>query len=388
MVVDGLGLSGKTKALVDLATRLDRTRWRPAVAQFDVTRGPLHAALRAAQVPVFDVPCREGLDLAVPFRLARLLRTTGAAVAHAYNPRALLYSGLAAALVGGVGVVGSLSAFACQVPDREYEFLPDQLITTTPKNRLRNALAMGLAGRIAVVSPTLGGRFCQWNGLPDDKLRVVTYGVTVRPRHWLPETHRQELRRLMGVGPEHILVASVGRLVEQKDYPTQLRAFAQAAAREPALRMALIGDGPLRAQLQALAQELRITEKLTFVGHRTDVPALLASLDVFVMASKFEPYGVAILEAKAAGVAIVATAVNELPEILSHGQSGALVPAENPAAMADAFVALARDPQQRQRLADRAYTEAADRHSLTAMVAGYENLYSEVVRVCTHVPSR
>src|SRR5262249_3828675 len=118
------------------------------------------------------------------------------------------------------------------------------------------------------------------------------------------------LRAQLGAGKDTVLVGSVGRLVEQKDYPTQLRAFALAAKQEPRLRMVLAGDGPLRGEIEAMATQLGITERLVLLGHWTRVPALLRALDVFVLASKFEPYGVALLEAKCAGSAIVATAVN------------------------------------------------------------------------------
>ena len=101
----------------------------------------------------------------------------------------------------------------------------------------------------------------------------------------------------------------------------------------------------------------------------------MRSLDIFVLASKFEPFGVAILEAKAAGVAIVATCVNEIPEILSDGESGLLSPAEDPEGMARAFVMLATDPALRARLGRRARLEAEQRHSLDAVVDAYQQLY-------------
>ena len=100
------------------------------------------------------------------------------------------------------------------------------------------------------------------------------------------------------------------------------------------------------------------------------------------MASKFEPYGVALLEAKAAGTAMVATAVNEIPEILGEGEPGGplgvLVPAADPAAMAEAFVALAADGARRKELGARAARDAAVRHSLPVLIETYQNLYDEL----------
>jgi glycosyltransferase involved in cell wall biosynthesis len=167
----------------------------------------------------------------------------------------------------------------------------------------------------------------------------------------------------------------VGRLVEQKDYPTQLRAFAIAARADPRLRMVLAGDGPLRGEIEALAAELGVAERVVLLGHWTRVPELLRALDVFVLASKFEPYGVALLEAKCAGSSIVATSVNEVPRLLEDGSTGLVVPAESPEAMAAAFTRLARDAGLRRTIGEKARAEARRRHSIQAAADAYQALY-------------
>jgi L-malate glycosyltransferase len=105
------------------------------------------------------------------------------------------------------------------------------------------------------------------------------------------------------------------------------------------------------------------------------VPLFLRSLDAFVLASKFEPFGVALLEAKAAALPIVATRVNEVPEIVGEAHGGLLVPKEDPQAMADAFVRLAREPALRRRFGRQARADAEQRFSLRAMLRTYEGLY-------------
>jgi glycosyltransferase involved in cell wall biosynthesis len=183
------------------------------------------------------------------------------------------------------------------------------------------------------------------------------------------------LRQQIGCRCDDVVIGSVGRLVEQKDYPTQLRAFALAAARVPNLRMAIAGDGPLRSTLEHLARELGIADRVRFLGNQEDVPALLRSVDLFVLSSKFEPFGVALLEAKAAGLPIVATAVNEVPKIVVDGESGLLTSPENAPNMAALIVKLAKDRDLRSRLGACARIEAQQQHSLQAAVAAYETLY-------------
>jgi glycosyltransferase involved in cell wall biosynthesis len=381
-LVDGLGLSGKTKAMVDLVAGLDPARYRAAVVFFNDEPGPLPTKLRDLGIELVQVPCPDGLNLQVLRGLARVVRRLRPDVIHCYNPRTMLYGGLVARALGVRATLGSLSAFACLTPDGDYRFLPQRLFSTSRRNRLRNRLCCRLVGAVVTVSPTLGRNFCRYNGVDTRRLRVVSYGVDADRFTRVTEDQIAEFRRRQDLAADAIVVASVGRLVEQKDYPTQLRAFARAAARHPRLVMLLAGDGPLRAELERLAAELGVADRVRFAGHCDDVPTVLRATDIFVLASKFEPYGVAILEAKAAGVAIVATRVNELPEILGEdlgeAATGLLVPAEDPAAMAEAFLRLAEDETRRRELGQRAAREAASKHSLRGAIDAYQRLYDEM----------
>jgi len=376
LLVDSLGLSGKTKSLVDLAIHMDRKTHVPVVASLSAAESPLAERLRTAGVRVELLGIRDGFRPDGLLRLMRLIRNTKADVVHCFNARPILLGGVAATM-SGRPVLGSLSAFSCQVPDREYSYLPQPLATTNRRQIYRNRVACRLVKYLVAVSRPLGVRFFQYNGLPEQKLRTVPYGIDLAPFSQLSGERICEYRRALGVREGSLLIGSVGRLVEEKDYPTQLRAFAIALRQVPNLHMAIAGDGPLRASLEDLARTLEISDRVTFAGHSDAVALFLRALDIFVLASKFETFGVALLEAKAAGVAVIATSIHEIPEILSQGRSGRLVPAQDPEAMADAFVSLALDSSLRRTLGEHAHEEAVEKHSLEAMVRGYQQLYSE-----------
>jgi len=358
-----------------VATHLDPRCFRSIVCTFDKETSILSEQLRASGVAVHHIPCRDGIDLSAPVRLASLMRSFQCDVVQCCNPRPILYGGVAAKLAGVRGTVGFLSAFACQVPDRTYSFLPQPLATSSRRNIYRNRIAARLMRYIVTVSAPLGKRFCDYNGLTADKLRVIPYGADLSTVEGVSAQEANDFRRTLGVHSDDILIGSVGRLVEQKDYPTQLRAFAMAAEKVPQLRMVLAGDGPLRAGLLRMAQGLNISERVSFIGHCERVPALLRCLDIFVLASRFEPFGVALLEAKAAGVAIVATQVNEIPEILSDGASGLLSPPEDPEAMSRLLVLLALNREMRAQIGKQAKAEAGERNSLESVMRGYQELY-------------
>jgi glycosyltransferase involved in cell wall biosynthesis len=384
-VVDGLGLSGKTRNLVSVVSRLDRQRFAPVVCTLDGGPSPLMGQLEAARVPLHTIACRDGLNVGAALRLARLAWSVKADIVHCYNPRPMLYGGLAARAIGIRAAVGSLSAFACQVPDRSYGFLPQPLATASPRNVFRNRLAVNSMRFVVTVSQSLGRRFCEYNRVPLEKLRVITYGADAHAVDRISTAQVSERRRQFGFQPGDVVIGSVGRLVEQKDYPTQLHAFRLAAARVPELRMVIAGDGPLRSRLEEMTRALAIADRVRFLGHVEDVPALLRCVDLFALASKFEPFGVALLEAKAAGLPIVATTVNEIPEIVMHGESGLLVPPADASSMAASFVRLARNHALRARFGARARLEAR-RHSIEAVVAAYETLYDAALADRSQIP--
>jgi glycosyltransferase involved in cell wall biosynthesis len=386
-VMDTLGLSGRTKGIIDLALHLDPARYRPLFCSLGDETSELAERLHERSIPVEVLPLPAGLRPDGVWKLAQVIRRHAIQVVHPVNPRPLLYAGAAARLTGVRSTVGSLSAFACQVPDREYRFLPQELVNRGRRQALRNQIACRLMQHVVAVSEELGERFCRFtadasgplSGLMYRSLRrrmhAISYGIDLAPYRKVTGAEIAALRAQLGAADDTVLVGSVGRLVEQKDYPTQLAAFALAARQEPRLRMVLAGDGPLRGAIEAQASELGITDRLVLLGHWTRVPALLRSLDVFILASKFEPYGVALLEAKCAGCAIVATAVNEIPKLLRDGITGLIVPAESPEPMAEAFLRMARDARLRKALADAAFAEAANKHSIDAVAGAYQALY-------------
>lgn len=386
-VMDTLGLSGRTKGIIDLALHLDPARYRPVFCSLGEEVSELAERLRERAIPIEVLPMPPGLRPDGVARLAALLRRRRIRVVHPVNPRPLLYAGLAGRLAGTRAAVGSLSAFACQTPDREYAFLPQELVNRGRRQALRNQLACVLMRNVVAVSDELGERFCRFTAGGAGplagpvyrelrrRMRAISYGIDLGPYRRVAPAEIAELRARVGAGPGDVLIGSVGRLVEQKDYPTQLHAFAQAAREEPRLRMVLAGEGPLRGEVEELARQLGVADRIHLLGHWVRVPALLRALDVFVLASKFEPYGVALLEAKCAGCAIVSTSVNEIPKILGHGATGALVPSGAPERMAQAFVHLARDDGYRGALAARALADAEATLSIDAVARAYQALY-------------
>jgi L-malate glycosyltransferase len=196
---------------------------------------------------------------------------------------------------------------------------------------------------------------------------------------------RIAMRRSLGVGDGHRLVAVASRLSRLKGIEDFIEAAALVAARHHDVRFAIIGEpSPIKNreyldELSAHATRLGIGDKVMFTGLRSDVPALLSAVDVSVMPSLNEALSNVLLESMAAGAAVVATDVGGTPEALASGVNGLLVKPGDPASMAAAIGRLLDEPALARGLGERARQTIADRFSLDRMVAATESLYDRLL---------
>lgn len=183
--------------------------------------------------------------------------------------------------------------------------------------------------------------------------------------------------------PAHWLVGTVGRMQTVKDQTLLARAFIRALELAPELRsrlrLVMIGDGPLRAEAQALLDAAGVADRAWLPGERHDVPEVLRNLDCFVLPSLAEGISNTILEAMASGLPVIATQVGGNPELVADGQTGVLVPPSDPDAMARAIIASATDPDQARMKGQAGRAEVERRFSMEAMVGAYQGLYDRLL---------
>jgi glycosyltransferase involved in cell wall biosynthesis len=205
-------------------------------------------------------------------------------------------------------------------------------------------LTLRLFRRILAVSEDVKTRYAQELRVPARKLVVVRNAIRVTPAGRTPDP---ALRAALVAGRPDYVVLTPARLHPQKGH-TYLLA---AAVKIPDATFVLAGDGPLRAELEAHARNLGVTDRCVFLGDRTDVPDLLAAADLFVLPSLFEGLPVSVLEAMAAERPVVATAIGGTDEVVRHEETGLLVPPCDPSALAAAISRIRSDPSLARRLA-------------------------------------
>lgn len=222
------------------------------------------------------------------------------------------------------------------------------LITTVHNEFQRSASLMRYGDRVVAVSRAVAESMAK-RGVPRERLTVVRNGTIGTPRF-------AGLPSASAVSPElaHPAIVTVAGMYRRKGIQDLLRAFARLTGRFPDAMLYLVGDGPDRAEMEALAQELGVAARTRFTGFVANPRAHLAESDVFVLASHREPGGLVLCEAREAGCAIVATHVDGNPEMLDDGEAGLLVPPANPEALANAIELLLTDRAARAALVARA----------------------------------
>ena len=201
-------------------------------------------------------------------------------------------------------------------------------------------------------------------GLAPGSVRSIPNGV--------PDAELEPLPRPFA-GPT---IGSVGRLDRQKGYDVLLHALADL----PEAALVLVGDGPEREPLEALAQDLGLQDRVRFAGWQAEPRRHLTTFDVFALPSRFEGFPLAIVEAMLAELPVVATAVGSVSEAVRGDETGLVVPPDDPAALAAALRRLLADPPLRLRLGEAVRRLALERFTAAAMARSFERLYEEILR--------
>ncbi len=207
--------------------------------------------------------------------------------------------------------------------------------------------------------------------------RVIVHGIDVEAVRTL-RSERDAVRAELGIGPDELLAVTVANFRAPKGYPDLFEAARQVDRQGAPVRFAVVGQGPLADELAARHASMGLGARLQILGYRPDAPRITAAADLFVLASHHEGLPVAVMEAFAAGVPVVATQVGGLAEAVHDGESGRLVEARRPDLLADAIVELAGDPEQRARLG-RGAAEAAGQFSAQRSEVEIEEVYRRAI---------
>ncbi len=359
-VVESLERGGLERVVVDLAKEQERSGHTVAVVCL-FRLGEFGEELRQHAIPVFCCDKQHGIDTRALRNIRQIVKSQRAEILHSHNPVAHYYSAIA--------------TIFCRVRLR--------LCTRHGMGASRRWTARELFYRFVrpltdvhvAVSAESAQKFVANGTFPRRKTRVVVNGIPARTIGHIAKSCRVAARRGLGIAPNRVLIGNVGRLNWAKDQKRLLHALAELKQNGVSFDAVIVGDGKLRKELAQEIDKLEIAGQVRLLGERSDVFELLGALDVFVLSSVTEGYSIALLEASAAGLPIVATDAGGNAEIVRHEDSGIIVPVGDTRAMSDALLALCNDSARRKAYGEAGQRWVNENGSLESMTAAYDACY-------------
>jgi len=368
LMIDDLCLGGAERQLVELAKGLDKERFRVTVVTLYPGQ-PLERELEGQEgIRLFSLNRKGKFDFGILLPLVRLLRREKIHVIQPFLSPATFF-GLTAALLARVPV--RVVTERCGVRrdtklgENLYRFAEDRLTRFAD---------------VAVANSESGREFLVSRGIGADKTRVIYNGVNSE-RVTTSEAEVAALRASLGIAAEAPVIGIVASLTAPKDFPTFLRSVRIVRDSVPSARFLIVGDGPLRLELEQMASRLGLADSVLFAGHQMRVAPFIGGFDVAVLSScDYEGCSNYLLEAMGLGRPVVATDIGGNRELVRHGEAGLLVPPRDPAALAAAVLTLLDDSALASRLTDAARERLRVGFSVPTMVRQYEQLYEELLQ--------
>lgn len=317
-------------------------------------RGALFRRLTEAAFPATTLTVRNNLDAVAGLRLRRLVRTAGCHIVHFHTARAHALSPW----------LRGLSVKRVVTRRMDYRVRPGWFTRLLYEDSVDAVVAISRGVKAALRA----------GGVPDSHIRVIPSGIDTA--HFAATAERRARQRAaLGIAQRESVAVAVGALAERKGHITLLRAAALLRQKGIRLRYLICGDGPLRAVLGNEARALGVADNVQFLGFCADVADHLAAADVFVHVPLWEGLGVAVIEALAAGLPVVASRVGGIPELIEDGYSGLLVPPQKPTALATALERIVCDPPWAKMLGINGQASVRARYDVTVMAQANEALY-------------
>ena len=353
-----LGTGGLETGLINLIRHLPSDEFEHGIFTMKGL-GPNADRARALGAHVEQVGSMEGRNRTIIWKLMRRLRWFRPHIVHTRNFGAM-DAIIAARLARVPRVVHGEHGYDKADPDG----------TNKKRRRIRRWLAPGVS-RFVTVSDELNAWLSAHGGSIEKKVTTIHNGVDLDRFRWVSE-------KPVPTGPP-LVIGTVARLVPIKDQASMIKAFSILAGRHPDLKLRLVGDGPLRTELQDLARSTGHGDRVEFAGERNDVDVQFDGLSVFLLSSLNEGISNTVLEAMASGRPVIATRVGGNPELVVEGETGVLVDRQSSEDLARAIEVYLKNPDLLEAHGAAGRRRAIEHFSIPRMVEDYRQLYRSVL---------
>lgn len=359
-LVFSLDTGGLENGVVNLCNRLDPSRFQPTICVFR-GGGELESRVEVPRVGLLTVARWRNNDPTLPLRLAVHLRKRRIDLLHTHS--------------WGTLVEGLVAARLARTPLIVHG---EHGILETKRHQLfiQRCLWRRTHQVTAVASP-LADRMARSVGFPRNQIRSIPNGVDTD--RFCPRPERRAcMRSQFGLPQKGVVIGTVARLVPVKNHEGLLKAMAALTQSGKQVHLALAGNGPLLADLRSIAAGLNLNGRVHFLGDLDNVHEFLNALDLFVLNSRSEGMSNTILEAMSCGLPVVATNVGANSELVIEGQSGLLIPSDNPQVLAEAIVKLVDNQSLRRRMGEQGRARIERDYGIARMVRDYSQLYCDL----------
>jgi glycosyltransferase involved in cell wall biosynthesis len=352
LLVTTFDVGGAERVLVELAAGLRARGYRVLAVCLQRRSGSIGRELEDAGATVFDLRMRGKWDLRVLWKLVAMLRAKQIDVLYTFLYHASVLGRIAGKLAGTPVILSSQQTMVWQ----------------PALGRLANRLTAAACTRVVAVSDSVADYLVDTVGVRRD--RVVTIPNSVDTSSFSP-TRTESSEPVAGM---------IARLTPEKDHQTLIAAFAEVRNRWRQARLVFAGEGPERPSIEHAIHNTGIADAVTLLGHVDDVRPVLAQLSVYVQSTHVEGMPVAVLEAMAAGLPVIATRVGGNTDAVVDGRTGLLVPPNDVGAMAEALDSLFSDPDRRAEMGAEGQKRVAAAFSTQAMVAATDALMRSLLK--------
>lgn len=363
-IIGGGEFGGAEQHVLRLTARLRETGCSPHV--ICLFREPFHQMLQEEGIPTTTVPMHHRLDWGVCLRLAAVFKELRPDIVHTHGVRANLVGRLAARQ-SGIPIVTTVHSVLSQ----DYPSLASRLV-----NSFTERTTSHFTTHFIAVSRFIRD-YLSASGIPKEKISVIYNGIDPGP--WERWTGDTSFRSRFGIEPSAPLFGIIARLHPVKGHRYFLEAAHEVAQQFPEARFVIVGSGFYWQEIDSLIQKYGLSECCIRTGFLADAGPAYAALDCLVISSLSEGFGLTALEAAALGKPVIATRVGALPEIISDGETGLLVPAADSGALAQAMIQIIQKPQERQLLGAAGRELLLKKFSMDQTVTKTAHLYRSLV---------
>jgi glycosyltransferase involved in cell wall biosynthesis len=357
-VIPQFSVGGREKVVASLMEELDRGLFEPSIVCLRRDREGIERFFPEAHTSATFLAKKEG---GIDFKLARGIRKLivreKIAIVHCHNPGTLLYGGLAGLLARYPVVINTEHGYSYSIGKGK------RFVEGILRNRIEKTVA---------VCEDLKRKLCETTLTRPDKIQVVRNGISVKK--FLNAVPCEEVRKFRN-GSSEPVIAAIGRLDHVKGHQVLIEAIKGSESQGHPSKLVIVGNGPLRHDLETRVRSLGLEKLVWFMGARNDIPEILSAVDIFVLPSLSEGLSITLLEAMAAGKAVIATNVGGNPEVIADGIDGLLVPQGSPGDLAQRLMELTADGDKREALGRAAAEKVSQFFPQERFVREMEGVY-------------